>query len=296
VGLVVVLGLAGAWNLAAIARADPEGSVGDREHPGAAALGAPPVAEADLLPPAVRVYEDFVRLDQWNCSVVDGFDSDVCVQPVDYTPTKKIMVVGDSHAQQIVGTLVPLAAAHHWQLTAVVRGACPFSTASDTDPENGSCEPFHQATMDMIAAERPDAVVTIGSYEVREGLTEATPPGFVAAWRQVTELGIPLVAVRDNPRFAYSVPDCVAENGRDAPECGVDRAAVYRPDPPWAHLPDVPEGVRFVDIADSVCDQQRCPAVIGNVLVYLDDNHLSNAYATTMAGRLEQPFLAAIDR
>ncbi|MGI5127741.1 acyltransferase family protein [Pseudonocardia sp. CA-107938] len=293
-GLVVVLGLAVGWKLATVAKATPDGVVGDREHPGAAAIGAPLLPVAQLLPPPVTVYEDFVQTNRWQCTAVEGFDSDYCVQPVGYRPTKRVLIVGDSHAQQITGTLIPLAAVHHWQLSIVARGACPFSTGSDTDPSNDTCDPFHQATMDIIARDRPDVVVTIGSRDVRAGLTENTPQDYVDAWRQVTDLDIPVVAVRDNPRFDYSIPDCVSTHDRNSPECGVDRAAVYSPTPPWARLPDVPQNVRFVDIADAVCDQHRCPAEVGNVLVYLDDNHISASYAATMAGRLDQSFVAAI--
>lgn len=289
-GLVVVLGLTAAWKFAAITRATPEGVIGDRTHPGAAAIGGRPVAAAELLPPPVAVYSDFVRHDGWECAPVRGTDSEACTQNVGYEPTRRIMVVGDSHAQQVTGMLIPLALVHRWQLTILVRGACPFSTVPDDD----ACASFHQATLDTIAEQRPDAVVTVGTRDVREGLTEQTPPGYVAAWREVTDLGIPVVAVRDNPRFPYSVPDCVAGHERHAPECGIDRASVYTGDPPWTRVPDVPSGVRFVDIADAVCDQQRCPAEFGNVLVYLDDNHISASYAATMAGPLEQQFLAAI--
>jgi Predicted acyltransferases len=294
-GLIVVLGLALCWKLAAVARNDAEGVMGDREHPGAAALGGPAVPEADLLPPLIDVYEDFVRIDEWACVPVDGFDSPHCTQPVDFEPAKRVLVVGDSHAQQLAGVLEPIAAVHRWQLSVAVRGACPFSTASDTDPDNETCLPWHDATLEIIDRTRPDVVVTIGTRDVRAGLTESTPAGFVDAWRQVVERGIPVVAVRDNPRFDYSIPDCVAINGRNSPECGADRESVYAPDPPWTALADVPAEVRFVDIADALCDQQRCPAEVGNVLVYLDDNHISAAYATTMASPLEAAFVAAID-
>jgi SGNH domain (fused to AT3 domains) len=98
--------------------------------------------------------------------------------------------------------------------------------------------------------------------------------------------------VRDNPRFAYSVPDCVRQHGRDA--CGMDRDAVYAPDPPYEHLADVPPNVSFLDLADALCDDTRCPAEIGNVLVYLDDNHLTAAYATTMAPMIEDQVVDAI--
>ena len=40
---------------------------------------------------------------------------------------------------------------------------------------------------------------------------------------------------------------------------------------------------REVDTADAVCTPDDCPAVLGNVLVYLDDNHLSASYTTSMA-------------
>lgn len=292
-GLVVVIGSAGLWQLAAVKLFEPEGTIGDTTHPGAAALGHDPVPVADLLPPPVAVYTDFTRTDRWNCAPLAGFDSTTCVQPFDGTPAKRIVVVGDSHAQQLISVLMPLAAKYHWQLTSILRGACPFSTASDTDPSNTTCVPWNAAALDYIKQTHPDAVVTVGTHNVRAGLTEATPPGFVKQWKNVTDLGIPLVAFRDNPRFPSSMPDCVATHPRGSTDCGVARSSVYSPEPPWTHAADVPPSVRFVDIADAVCDQVRCPAEAGNVLVYLDDNHVSAAYATTMAGPLEDRIRAA---
>ena len=120
-----------------------------------------------------------------------------------------------------------------------------------------------------------DAVVTLASRDVRAGLTERTPPGFVARWQQLAALGIPVLAIRDNPRFDRSMPDCVQAAGVRSDlaaesatgTCGVSRAEVYAPVPPWVHLPDVPPNVRFLDLANRVCGPDLCPAVIGNVLV-----------------------------
>jgi hypothetical protein len=91
------------------------------------------------------------------------------------------------------------------------------------------------------------------------------------------------------------VPDCVQQNGRDADVCSVDRQAVYADAPPYAQLEDVPPNVRFLDTADVVCDGARCPAEIGNVMVYLDDNHVSAAYSTSMAAVIEDQVLDAFD-
>jgi hypothetical protein len=90
------------------------------------------------------------------------------------------------------------------------------------------------------------------------------------------------------------MPDCVQRADPEAPPCGIERAQVYGPEPPWALLPGLPGNVRFLDLADRVCGPAFCPAVVGNVLVYLDDNHLTASYARSMAPLVEPDVLAAL--
>ena len=149
----------------------------------------------------------------------------------------------------------------------------------------------------------PDAVVTLASRDVRVGLTEPTPPGFVARWQQPAR-GHSGAGDPGQPAFDRSMPDCVQSlwahrswvqrPGARTRRLRVERAAVYAAEPPWTHVPDVPANVRFLDIADRVCGPAFCPAVIGNVLVYLDDNHLTASYSTSMAPLVEGDVLAAL--
>jgi peptidoglycan/LPS O-acetylase OafA/YrhL len=296
VGLAAVFLAAGLWQGDALRRAQGDGQVGDVRHPGALALVAGAPGPAALLPPPVAVTEDWVRIEHWDCAPMTRFPMDVCTQPV-VAPERRIVVVGDSHTQQLTGALIPIAARHHWQLIAIVRGACPFSTASEVVVGEVDCLDWNASAAAEIADLRPDAVVTLGSRDVRAGLTERTPPGFLAQWARLGELGIPVLALRDTPRFDRSMPDCVqhaTSTGADPARCGVERAAVYTSEPPWAHLPDVPPNVRFVDLADRVCGPAFCPAVIGNVLVYLDDNHLTASYATSVADLIEGDVRSAL--
>jgi hypothetical protein len=289
VGLAALFVAAGLWQGDVLRRAQGDGQVGDVRHPGALALVAGAPGPAPLLPPPVAVTEDWVRIEHWDCAPMARFPMDVCAQPV-AAPERRIVVVGDSHTQQLAGALVPIAARHHWQLIAIIRGACPFSTASEVVPDELDCLDWNASAAAEIADLRPDAVVTLGSRDVRAGLTEVTPPGFVAQWTRLGALGIPVLALRDTPRFDRSVPDCVqrsASSGADPGLCGVERSAVYASEPPWTRLVDVPPNVRFLDLADRVCGPAFCPAVLGNVLVYLDDNHLTASYATSMADLIE---------
>ena len=296
VGTLAVLLAAGGWQGAVAARTTPPGTVGDLSYPGALALrddpAAAPADAGTLLPPLASVQEDWNRIERWDCTPMRTFPMDACAMPrpegADPVPAKRIVVVGDSHAQQLSAALVPLAQANDWQLIDIVRGACPFSTVSEIDPDDIDCSAWLAAAADTIRDLHPDAVVTLASRDVRVGLTEQTPAGFVEQWRRLDEDGIPVLAIRDNPRFDTPMPDCVHRNGTDPAACGADRAALYSPEPPWAAIPDPPRNVAFVDIADAVCTTDRCPAVIGNVPVYLDDNHLTATYATSMAPLIAQ--------
>jgi len=288
----VLLGAA-IWQFAATQREIPAEGLGGPQYPGAAALVDGEPEPAPLLPAPVSVYQDWVWVQDWDCAPLAEVRSDICTQPVEAPPEKRIMVVGDSHLEQFIAALVPIARQHDWQLIGALRGACPFSTASEVDPNDAECVAWNAAVGNKIAELRPDAVVTLATRDVRSGLTEQTPAGFIDQWRRLADLGIPVLAVRDNPRFAYDVPDCVRQQGREGDPCGVERDTVYTGDPPWAQLA-VPPNVSFLDLADYVCTDTRCPAEIGNVLVYLDDNHLTASYATTMAPVIEDQVVSAV--
>ncbi len=182
----------------------------------------------------------------------------------------------------------------NWELTVIVRGACPFSTVPEVDPDDTDCAAWLAAAYDEIVAMRPDVVVTTATRNVRVGPTEHTPAGFVEQWQRLAAGGDPGAGAARHPRFDESMPDCLARNAADPAACGADRAQLYTAEPPWARVEGVPPTVAFLDLADAVCTTDRCPAVIGNVLVYLDDNHLTATYAATMAPLLEERVRAAL--
>ncbi|MEU7814684.1 acyltransferase family protein [Pseudonocardia sp. NPDC049154] len=297
-GLAVVLLAGGVWQFEAAQRANETAVVGDADHPGAMAVRAGSIDDVDpaveLIPPMVTAPNDFYPVQDWACAPMNRYPtSEACTMPRPdpaVPPAKRIVVVGDSHSQQYTAALAPVAQRNNWELIDMLKGACPFSTASEVDPANLDCLNWNAAVVDEIADLHPDAVFTLASRDVRAGLTEVTPPGFVAAWQRMNELGIPVIAARDNPRFdtSFSPLDCLQQRGRGAAECGLQRADVYGPIPPYQLVPDVPPNVTFLDFSDHLCDAALCPAEIGNVLVYMDFNHVSATYMTSLAPVMEE--------
>ena len=304
--VAVVLLLCGTWQAVAMARTGdgtdgPDPDEVSTTHPGAAALD-PAVAadvsasdEAPLLPSLVGAGDDWsYRNGTWLCGPSGHRpDFEVCTipPPSGAPPQKRVAVVGDSHAQQYTASLMPLAAQRNWELTVMFRGACPYSATSEVDPADEGCVNWNREAADEIAERHPDALFTLASRDVGtgpEGPTEHTPPGFVAQWWRAHDAGVPVVALRDNPRPGFNVPDCVSREGRHSEACDLPRDGYYHSLPPWAAVPDIPPNVSFVDAADLICDPQRCPSEVGNVLVYLDDNHLTATYASSLAPALAQ--------
>ncbi|WP_394622009.1 acyltransferase family protein [Lentzea sp. JNUCC 0626] len=231
---------------------------------------------------------DFAGLEGQHCETPQE-ELDVCYGPVEGVPAKRVVLVGDSHVQQYLAAFTPIAERRNWQLITMLKSACPFSTRSEKYPDDESCVRFGNNAADEIIALRPDFVFTLASRDVQVGLTEVTPPGFVERWRQLDAEEIPVIAVRDNPRYGFSVLDCVQVHGA-ADRCGAPRAELLAPVPPYALL-DVPGNVSFVDFSDQLCTALQCPPVIGELLVNFDDNHVSATYMRSMSDAVE----AALD-
>jgi peptidoglycan/LPS O-acetylase OafA/YrhL len=287
--LAPVLVLALAWHGVTTARAAPSGTVGDVDHPGAAALlpgfvdrGAP---DAEPIPPAVSAYEDWVhyRDEGTGCAAVPGHPAlELCTPvPAPDPAARTIVVVGDSHMQQFLPAVTPIARERGWQVQTLIRPGCLLSTTAESNPGETDCIRWNHEALDVLSAARPALVVAQATHNVRAGRTESTSPEMVEAWSRLATAGVPVLAVRDNPRYDAAPPGCVDQYGRGAPECQAPRADLY---PSGLTLPPgTPSTVSLLDLSDSICLPAVCPPEIGRVMVYLDDNHLTATFAASLA-------------
>lgn len=301
VAVLPVLVAAGAWQLVSSDKARSYAlSVDDPDHPGARAMlpdfeywGAqePPPA-----PPFITLPNDWASVDGLRCtdSPRDA-ELEVCRYGGDGSPTRRVVLIGDSHPTQFLAALRPIADRRDWEIVMMSRPGCPYSADSEIDPGDQACLDWNEAATEEILADPPDFVFTMATRDVRAGLTERTPPGFLAQWQRLYAEDIPVLAVRDNPRFDRAPADCVEAGRVDVAACGTPRAALLASAAPYTELSDVPPNVLFLDFSDYYCDQETCPAVIGNILVYKDDNHLSATYLTSMADIVENAIDNALD-
>jgi hypothetical protein len=205
--------------------------------------------------------------------------------------TKRIVVLGDSHAQQYMAALGPIAKQHGWEVVTLLKGNCRFGAES---PErHADCNAFNRASADYVLKHRPDAVFTVASLTHKQAPFETEVPGYMDGIRPFTDAGMDVVGIRDNPRFSNNMPECVQKHGPAAPECNPPLNESLAASSPLDAYEGKVSRLFLMDMSDFICAGGICPAVVGNVYVYKDDNHLTKTYVQSMIPMFERRLLAA---
>ncbi|WP_427129886.1 acyltransferase family protein [Pseudarthrobacter sp. S9] len=203
--------------------------------------------------------------------------------------SKRIVVLGDSHAQQYMAALGPIAKSHGWEVITLLKGNCRFGGESpDRDAE---CNAFNKASAQYVLDHHPGAVFTVASLTLKDAPFETEVPQYLEGIKPFTDAGMEVVGIRDNPRFGINMPECVQKNGPDAPQCNVPLQESLAGSSPLEAYRGKVAGLHLMDMSDFICAGGTCPAVVGNVYVYKDDNHLTKTYVQTMIPMFEQSLL-----
>ncbi|MHA2789286.1 acyltransferase family protein [Corynebacterium sp. S7] len=206
----------------------------------------------------------------------------------DINADKTVYMVGGSHVEQWVSAFDLLGKEMGFRILVDLRASCPI-VIGDTTEVNEICAQYSQVVVDRIIDESPDLVVSTTTRPEPSSFfrgPDSVPAGYVGFWNVLAEHGISFLGLRDNPwgvdreGEARDTAACWIQY-EDAYECGRLRAEAYAPvDPAAEILADMPN-MTSVDTADFFCDDIYCPAVIGNIVVYRDMHHITNAYAVS---------------
>jgi hypothetical protein len=80
------------------------------------------------------------------------------------------------------------------------------------------------------------------------------------------------------------VPTCLSAHLDDATGCAPPRAVALADGGIIAEQgATTGAGGHYADLADLFCTADRCPVIVGNTLVFRDDNHVTTEYAQLLA-------------
>lgn len=256
-----------------------------QENPGAHVLmpwlGVTAVEGAPVRPVSTQLGEEWVALDG-PCTDALRPAGDVaaatCVQTEVDPDAPMFLVIGDSHAQQWMGAVLPVLEEAGWNIVALLRGGCSFAPDEDAGDE---CAEWREEARAYAESQPADVVMLMGTKAAPSSPAERQPLGLERPVASIAASGSQVLLVRDNPRYDFDMYGCL-EASASASDCAMALDAVMAPENPALGLTE--EGsVYFLDLSEYLCPEGVCLPAIGNVAVYIDDNHLSASYAQSLA-------------
>ncbi|MER7073660.1 acyltransferase family protein [Terrabacter sp. NPDC000476] len=208
----------------------------------------------------------------------------------------KVALYGNSHAGQWSPPILATARERGWRVDTYIASECysvDVPVAFGTKALEDACTALNTWARDRITTGGYDLVVMSDrTLQPLAGVPAARKVATAkAAYGRVVdgfvEAGARVLAIRDTPGSAESVPDCVAQHADDVSRCATDVA--YRgtsglePDP----LADAAKArtgtdVHLLDVTDLLCRDGSCPAVLGGLITYFDHGHMTRTFSMSL--------------
>jgi peptidoglycan/LPS O-acetylase OafA/YrhL len=245
--------------------------------------------------PIIAAKEDGTDADSQCFQTFTRSDVIKCEYGPNQGAARNVAVVGDSHANQWIAGIEELARQRNWHVDFYGMAGCPFAKGIGTR----YCREHTEALTDILLDHPVDLVITSAAsgfgYGSHSGYRESVA-GFAATWRELMARGMRVVAIADLPlpvKAGVKDPVGAVEAGANPTYSRSD--GLGEPDALVGAAHET--GAALIDMSDQFCINDLCPAVIGGVLVYSDNNHITNTYARSASpalGRAIDHALAAV--
>ena len=244
---------------------------------------------ANLRPSLARVLADRPAIYADGC-VADGVDATVkTCRYGDVSSATKVVLLGDSHAAQWFPPLEQIATAHAFQLIVLTKGACPFSDVTiPTATLARTCPVWRDKALQVIQIEKPTLVILSESWHYTNSDQEWAT-GFDASLGRLGRYAPKILVLGDNPGSKTDPAQCLSANVGDVHACTTTRShAVLDGRLAAVRATAGAHHATFVDTSDWLCTPDACPVILGDILIFRDQTHL-----TTIASSYLKPLLEA---
>ena len=275
---------------------------GAADHPGASAIANTSLSPVNnsiaFIPSVINARRDIPDMYHNKCHILQPSTAIVPCE-FDYGGRKTVFLVGDSHTAMWLPALQEIARVRKWKIVSHTKSSCPLIDAPlvrGTTPYP-ECTAWNQKIIDEITTNKPDFVIVTMIANTRSvSKNAASDPllnqqeladGLARQWNKVTRSGAQLLAIKATPIFKFDVAECVSAHPDKIEKCGRAREDVLRTTDAIPLAVEKANNAVIADMTDFICHPSRCEPIVGNILVYRDQHHLTATYAKTLA-----PFVA----
>jgi peptidoglycan/LPS O-acetylase OafA/YrhL len=275
--------VAAAQNLTNQVQADVAQSVGIQDVPANLTPSLADAAADEAAPFVDGCFDGFTENSVNACNYGD----------VTAPPSKTVVLFGDSHALMWFPAFDNLANQYGWHLIPQAKATCPPINITVYSTDLGEwytgCNQWRAAVVARIQALHP-ALVVLG-FSREYGIPDDRVVVDGAAWMQglssmMTTLratGAQVVLMGDVPYpMSGLVPDCLSAHLTQATLCTMPKQYPYF-NPSGVGQEEAvaaAAGAGYVDTEPWFCAGNTCADIVNNLLVYRDNNHITDTYAS----------------
>ncbi|CAN5386682.1 acyltransferase family protein [soil metagenome] len=216
-------------------------------------------------------------------------------------PVRTIAVVGNSHAGALIPGLEAYVLEHDWRVVLFRKTDCLGVSTVDASGSGGQpCAEWTSNVLDELEnSSEFDAVLFVSHKNALHYLTAAHPTAEAEAALQdniaanlaaVEATGKAVIVVGDVPGTKpVPAPECVYRHSAEYDPCALPRSADALEDANVeSRAAAATPGIRSFSLLPYLCGPTTCHSVIGGVVVYFDDHHLTATFSRSLA-----PYLGA---
>jgi len=218
--------------------------------------------------------------------------------------SKTLVVIGDSHAQMWMGTILRMAQQDGWRVIPFVKLGCipDFWTPAPAgaSSQQARCEAWLRWAKARAAAARPQATMIIGSWA---GTRNPRPPirGAASLIASSARFSARVVVIGDAPHQGFNPTNCLLAGGATMRTCTTTAGRDdFRADDAIAAAARK-RHTGFVDTRGWFCARAAsgrrpylCPLVVNRTITSVDRGHIGQTYAGELLGPFRAAFLRAL--
>ena len=210
----------------------------------------------------------------------------------DLKSSTSIALVGDSHAASWFPALKRVAEIRHWKLVTYYKSGCTLASGvrSDSNKEKAStCQWWETQVFKSLAA-HPVNLVVVGyaraSLNIKptasESQLQANVRGLATMARKLATENVKVIGIRDNPIPGHSLRSCLIKNQDNVHKCDLKRSVAVRNPDPMELAMGQSTNFTLANFTDYFCNQTICPALVGGLYPYKDDDHAVATFVKTL--------------
>jgi peptidoglycan/LPS O-acetylase OafA/YrhL len=250
-----------------------------------------------LAPPISELLKDNYQLPGGCAPTSDAATTSNICRLGDTSSAKSIVLIGDSHAQMWIPTLLTMAERDGWTVIPLVKSAChpnawtgPGFRGESTDIIR-ACHAWYPWAVEQAKGLRPDVTLIAGCCPSPFPFGDAinSTRGFTSLARTMKRFSASVVVVADDDGVTKQPVDCLLARRATMRTCTTAPPAnILAFNNNLAKVAKANQ-FGFLKTRGWFCYQNQCPMVVARTIVYRDTGHITKTYAL----KLTDPFRVA---